>query len=195
MKSFWWGILFWISAFMIYIGIAGKNEVFAIVWGVILLWSWKKHSDSEAEKEPKKRNFVLGQIEVFNEVLQKYTTSGEKVIVNCLEPFRKVYDFQSYPSKYIEHKIIIGEKEYSLTDLIRFVIDNDEGIMRHYATQASIKRAVGNGGQSISDAMARQRDLREARRLILEFTDGTSYLLSNVDEAIAKDIEKLLQTK
>lgn len=195
MKSFWWGALFWISALMIYIGVTGKSEAFALIWLGILLWSWKKHSDSEAEKEPKKRNFTLGQVEIFNEVLQKYTASEEKIIVNCLEPFRKVYDFKSYPSQYIEHKILVREKEYSPADLVRFVIDNDEGIMRHYATQASIKRATGNGGQSISDAIARQRDLREARRLLIEFTDGTSYLLSNVDESIAKDIEKLLLKK
>lgn len=194
MKSFWWGTLFWLSVLMMYVGYAGKNEVFIAVWFVVLLWSWKKHSDVQAEYGPSERIFTLGNIEVFNDVIEQYTTSDQKILVKCLEPYRKVFDFKTYPTKYIDHKLVIGDKEYSLSDLSKFVIDEDESIKRFYAAQASMKRATGKGGQSISDAMARQRDLRETRRIIIEFMDGNSYLLSNVDDQIAKDIQTGLIT-
>lgn len=195
MRSFWWGMLFWISAFMMYVGYAGKSEAFIAIWFIILLWSWKKHSDVQAEYGPTEHLFVLGNIEIFNDVLEKYTTSDQKISVQCIEPYRKVFDFKAYPSKYIDHKILVGDREYSLLDISKFIIDEDEHIKHFYATQASIKRATGKGGQSISDAMARQRDLRETRRVIIELKDGTSYFLSNIDMSIAKEIEKLLSEK
>lgn len=192
MKSFWWGTLFWLSALMMYLGYAGKNETFIAVWFVILLWSWKKHSDVQAEYGPTEHLFTLGNIEVFNNVIEKYTTSERKISVKCLEPYRKIFDFKTYPTKYVDHKILVDDQEYSLRDVSKFIIDEDESIKQVYAAQASIKRATGRGGQSIADAMARQRDLRETRRIIIEFIDGSSYLLSNIDEKIAKDIETVL---
>lgn len=193
MKSFWWGLLFWLSALMIYVGYAGKSETFMGVWLVVLLWSWKKHSDVQAEYGPTERLFSLGSIEIFNDVIEKYTTSDQKISVKCLEPYRKIFDFKTYPSKYIDYKIIVGDNEYALHDISKFIIDEDENIKRFYAAQASMKRATGKGGQSISDAMARQRDLRESRRVVIEFTDGTSYLLSSIDDVIAKEIENSLK--
>lgn len=195
MSSFWWGTLFWVSALMMYVGYVGKNETFIVVWLLILLWSWKKHSDVQAEYGPTEHLFTLGNIEIFNNVIEKYTTSDQKISVKCLEPYRKVFDFKTYPSKYIDYKILVGDNEYSFHDISKFIIDEDENIKRFYATQASIKRATGKGGQSISDAMARQRDLRETRRVIIEFKDGTSYFLSDIDMSIAKEIEKLLSER
>ncbi|MDD3770735.1 MAG: hypothetical protein PHV10_09015 [Sulfuricurvum sp.] len=189
-----WGALFWLSVGMVAVAFLTENIWLGMIFGVILMWSWKK-TDSIEGAEPKQREFILGKVENYNDVIQKYVTSNESILVQCLEPHRKLFDFQSYPSKYESYKFFVGDKEYSIDEISKFIIDDDEGIKRHYATQASIKSAVGRGGQSITDAMARQRDLREARRVILEFNNTTSYLLSNVDETIAKDIEKSLIAK
>lgn len=190
-KYLGWGLLFWLSVGMVVVAFLTENIWLGMIFSVMLVWSWKK-PDSIDGAEPKQREFVLGKVENYNEVIQKYVTSDQAILVQCLEPHRKLFDFHSYPSKYERYKIFVGDKEYSIDDIAKFIIDDDEGIKRHYARQASIKNAIGRGGQSITDAMARQRDLREARRIIIEFNDATSYLLSNVDEAIAHEIEKSL---
>lgn len=197
MKSFWWGALFWLSVFMTYMSYKYGNsrllmDIFKVIFPILIILSWKKHSDVQSEYGPSEQVLTLGNIEVFNDVVEKYTTSDQKILVKCLEPYRKVFDFKTYPTKYINHKILIGDKEYSLQDVSKYIIDEDENIKRFYAAQSSIKRATSKGGQSITDAMARQRDLRESRRIIIEFTDGNSYLLSNVGDYIAKEIEVAL---
>lgn len=200
MKSFWWGTLFWLSIFMTYMSYMYGNsrllmDIFKVVFPILIIWSWKKHSDIQAEHGPLEQVFTLGNIEVYNDIIEKYTTSDQKIVVKCLEPYRKVFDFKTYPTKYIDHKILVADKEYSLRDLLKFIIDEDENIKRFYAAQSSMKRATSKGGQSIADAMARQRDLRASRRVIIEFNDGNSYLLSNIDENIAKDIEAILSAQ
>lgn len=192
-KHLVWGGLFWLSVGMIVVAFLTENFWLGMIFGITLVWSWKK-TDEIGFSEPKQREFTLGKIEVFNDVIQKYITSDQKILVECLEPHRSSFDFKSYSTTYQNHKVIVGEKEYSIDDITKFIIDDDEGIKRHYAAQASIKSATGRGGH-ITDAMARARDLREARRVIIEFNDTTSYLLSNVDEAIAIDIEKSLIAK
>lgn len=196
-KSLGWNALFWISVFMTFMSYGYGDsrllmDIFRVIFPILIIWSWKKQSDIQSENGPTEHVFTLGNIEIFNDVLEQYTTSDQKISVKCLEPYRKVFDFKTYPSKYINHKILVGDREYSLHDISKFIIDEDENIKKFYAAQASIKRATGKGGQSIADAMARQRDLRETRRVIIEFKDDSSYLLSNVVDYIAKDIEAAL---
>lgn len=152
-----WLMLILFSGFMTFMSYVYGDDrftmyVFRVVFPLLTLWGLKKYNDLEAEYGPRKREFVLGKVQVY----------------------------------------MVEGKEYSIEDLSKFVITEDEKIMTHYAESAALKRANGRGGQSIADASARRRDLQESRRLEIAFNDGESYLLSEVYEPIAKEIRLLL---
>lgn len=193
---FWLAVIY-ISGFMSVMSyVYGDSrmimDIFRIVFPLLTIWGLKKYSDIEAEYGPRPREFILGKIQVYNDVLESFTTTEQVVSIQCVEPFRKIFDFKKYPSKYEEYKIIIGNKEYSLSDITKFVIHNDQNIAVHYANIAALKRANGRGGQSISDAAARQRDLNTTRRLEMAFSDNTSYTLANLNQPVVNDMRGLL---
>lgn len=196
-KAIFWIAVIAFSGFMTFMSYAYGDsralmDFFRVVFPVLTIWGLKKYNDIEAEYGPRPREFVLGQVQVYNDVIEVYVTTDQKIMVECVEPFRKIFDFKTYPSKFEKHLIIIGEKRYPISELTKFILRDDESIAKHYAESAAQKRANGRGGQSITDAAARRRDLREARRLEVEFADGYSLLLSNVDEKIVKEIQSLI---
>lgn len=196
-KAIFWLVVIIVSGFMSFMTFAYGDgralmNIFRVVFPVLTIWGLKKYNDVEAEYGPRPRAFALGQVQVYNDILEAYTTTEQKIIVECVEPFRKIFDFKTYPSKYEHHMIVSGDNRYPLSALTKFILREDDSIAKHYADSAALKRANGRGGQSIADAAARRRDLHAARRLEVEFQDGESFLLANVDERIVKDIQGLI---
>lgn len=200
MRMMGWTLVFLFSGFMTYMSyVYGDNSilmaVFKIVWPALFLLSIKKYNDAEIETGPKNREYTLGTVESYNEVLGQYLPTDKKITVKCLEPVSKILDFKPKPTKFIDHKILVDGKEYSISDLTKFIILESESIKEFYAELGAKKRAVGNNGQTITDAMSRQRDLKETRRIQIGLHDGSFYSLCKVNEVIAKDIENMIKSK
>ena len=196
MKVYW--IIFWIFfgiPFGILLLLNPRNEpdwvitwlAIGVIYFTILLFIQWGINISDGYKF-KKVTIDLGQITEFNDVVQKFIKTNDKITVHAFQrdfTTKEIFTRSDTNLKYAYKDIsfVVKGHTYTIDEIKRFEITESESIKKSHEIDNTIN------GRSISSAAAYSRDLNESRRIVICFSNENCFVLSNVNNSLALSIQ------
>ncbi len=129
--------------------------------------------------------FELGNTLTYNPTLEKII-NGNGYLIGF---------YKNENNNIISNLLIIDDKNntYTLNNITKFKIMEDHETSEYYRYQKDLDRATGNNGplNGIVSEMARARDVKAGRRLMICFSNGMEYVLKDVGD-FASTIQNLI---
>lgn len=187
LRKFFAKILIIIAIIFFLLGFV-KGEFFFVWIVAALLYAIVKVNNFKEE------SYHLGDIAVFNDVLQKFITTKDFIFIRAMARDMSLKETFSRKSNELElilkdMKIIAKDHTYTIDEIKRFEIIEDDSIKKSHELNNTVN------GRSIMSAASYSKQMQESRMLIICFTDENCFTLVNISYPLALSIQDAIISK